>query len=45
MKPERLYRSECLTMNYNLDKAEMLERQIIEKISSYQIFKRVEIKK
>ena len=32
MKPECLYASECLAMNYNLDKLEILERRIVRKI-------------
>ena len=32
MRPECLYASECLGLNYNLDKLEILERRIIRKI-------------
>ena len=32
MKPEYLYASECLALNYNLEKLEILERRIIRKI-------------
>ena len=32
MKPECLYASVCLALNYNLDKLEILERRIIRKI-------------
>ena len=32
VKPECLYASECLALNYNLDKLEILERRIIRKI-------------
>ena len=31
MKPECLYVSECLPLNYNLDRLEILERRIIRK--------------
>ena len=32
VKPECLYASECLALNYNLDRPEILERWIIRKI-------------
>ena len=32
VKPEWLYARECLALNYNLEKLEILERQIIRKI-------------
>ena len=32
VKPECLYASECLALNYNLDELEILERRIIRKI-------------
>ena len=34
MRQESLHASECLLLNYNLDKPEILERQIIWKILS-----------
>ena len=32
VRPECLYASECLALNYNLDKLEIIERRIIRKI-------------
>ena len=32
VRPEWLYASECLALNYNLDKLEILKRRIIRKI-------------
>ena len=32
VKPECLYTSECLALNYNLDKLGILERRIVRKI-------------
>ena len=35
-QPECLYESECLALNYNLDKLEILERRIIREILGHE---------